>query len=88
MRFSGKTLLPYQLEERLSTNSLNFKLPYLVVQGNDDLFTPTEPVRKYFDKITAPRKKLVIIENAGHFAFVTNKKRFIEEIEKFISNKQ
>lgn len=87
MRFSGKTLLPYQLKESLSTNSLNFKLPYLVVQGNDDLFTPTEPVRKYFDKIAAPRKKLVIIENAGHFAFVTDKERFISEIEKFISNK-
>jgi len=87
MRFSGKTLLPYQLQESLSTNSLNFKLPYLVVQGNDDLFTPTEPVRKYFDKITAPGKKLVIIENAGHFAFVTDKKRFITEIEMFISGK-
>jgi len=84
MRFSGRVLLPFQLEERLSTNSLNFKLPYLVIQGSDDLFTPTEPVRNYFSKITAPRKKLVIIENAGHFAFVTNKDRFIEEIEKFV----
>ncbi|HVE62032.1 MAG TPA: alpha/beta hydrolase [Chitinophagaceae bacterium] len=86
MRFSGKVLLPYQLEERLSTNSLTFKLPYLIVQGNDDLFTPTEPVRNYFDKITAPRKKLVIIENAGHFAFVTDMNRFIREIEKFVSD--
>jgi pimeloyl-ACP methyl ester carboxylesterase len=86
MLFSGRVLLPYQLEERLSTNSLNFKLPYLVVQGNDDLFTPTGPAINYFDKITAPGKKLVIIENAGHFAFVTHKKRFIEEIEKFVSD--
>ena len=85
MFFSGRILLPYQLEERLSTNSLNFKIPYLVVQGKDDLFTPTEPVRNYFDKIVAPRKNLIIIENAGHFAFVTNKERFIEEIKKFIS---
>ena len=88
MRFSGRVLLPYQLEEHLSTQSLNFRLPYLVVQGNDDLFTPTEPVKNYFDKITAPRKKLVIIESAGHFAFVTNKERFIGEIEKFVSGNQ
>jgi len=84
MLFSGKVLLPYQLEERLSTNALNFKIPYLVIQGSDDLFTPAEPVKNYFAKIVAPRKKLVIIENAGHFAFVTNKQRFIEEIEKFM----
>ena len=84
MLFSGKVLLPYQLEERLSTNALNFEIPYLVIQGGDDLFTPTKPVRNYFAKIVAPRKKLVIIENAGHFAFVTNKQRFIGEIKKFI----
>jgi pimeloyl-ACP methyl ester carboxylesterase len=82
--FSSNVLLPYQLEERLSTNALNFKIPYLVIQGNDDLFTPTDPVRSYFAKIVAPRKKLVIIENAGHFALVTNKQRFIDEIEKFM----
>ena len=71
--FSSNVLLP-----------LNFKTPYLVIQGSDDLFTPTEPVRNYFAKIVAPRKKLVIIQNAGHFAFVTNKRRFIEEIEEFM----
>jgi pimeloyl-ACP methyl ester carboxylesterase len=60
----------------------------LVIQGNDDLFTPTGPVKDYFDKITAPRKKLVTIENAGHFAFVTNKNRFIGEIEKFVQGYQ
>jgi pimeloyl-ACP methyl ester carboxylesterase len=86
MLFSGRVLLPYQLEEHLSTNSLNFRLPYLVIQGSDDLFTPTEPVRNYFDRIIAPRKKMVIIENAGHFAFVTNKNRFVEELEKFVYN--
>ncbi|MFT4015355.1 MAG: alpha/beta hydrolase [Agriterribacter sp.] len=84
MMFSAKTLLPYQLEENLSTSALNFKIPYLVIQGADDLFTPTEPVKNYFAKVVAPRKKMVIIKNAGHFAFVTNRQRFIAEIEEFI----
>ena len=83
--FSSKVLLPYQLKERLSTDALNFQIPYLIIQGGDDLFTPTEPVKNYFTKIVAPRKKLVIIENAGHFAFVTNKQRFIEEMQKFLA---
>lgn len=86
MIFSGRVLLPYQLEEQLSTKSLKFRVPYLVIQGKDDLFTPTEPVVNYFDKITAPGKKMVIIENAGHFALVTHKNRFVEEIEKFVYN--
>lgn len=85
MIFSGTVLLPYQLKERLSTDAVNFKIPYLVIQGDDDLFTPTEPVKNYFAKILAPRKKMVIIKNAGHFAFVTNRQRFIEEIEKFMN---
>jgi len=84
MLFSGTVLLPYQLEECLSSDALNFKIPYLVIQGADDLFTPTEPVKSYVIKIKAPRKKMVIIEKAGHFAFVTSKQQCIEEIEKFM----
>lgn len=67
MNFSGSVLLPFQKQENLSAKSLNFKLPYYVIQGREDLFTPTEPAIKYFEKIVAPRKEIVIIEHAGHF---------------------
>jgi pimeloyl-ACP methyl ester carboxylesterase len=81
MNFSGRELLPYQMQENLSTASLNFKIPYFIIQGRQDLFTPTEPVVKYFERIVAPKKKMVVIENAGHFALATHSQRFIEELK-------
>jgi pimeloyl-ACP methyl ester carboxylesterase len=35
---------------------------------------------KYFDVVKAPMKKMIIIENAGHFALVTNSKEFLEAL--------
>lgn len=72
MNLSGRALLPTQVEERLSTKALRFALPYLVIQGEQDTFTPTGPAVSYFEKVVAPAKRLVILPNAGHFALVTN----------------
>jgi pimeloyl-ACP methyl ester carboxylesterase len=79
MNFSGQALLSFQKQENLSATSLNFKIPYYIIQGREDLFTPTEPVIKYFEQIVAPKKEIAIIENASHFALVTHKENFIEE---------
>lgn len=80
MNFSGRVLLPFQMQENLSATSLHFKIPYYVIQGREDLFTPTEPAIKYFEQINAPGKKILIIENAGHFALVTHRQEFIEAL--------
>jgi pimeloyl-ACP methyl ester carboxylesterase len=85
MNFSGRVLLPFQVQENLSTTSLDFKIPYYIIQGREDLFTPTEPAIKYFEQINAPRKKIVIIENAGHFALVTHRQEFIEALRSVVS---
>lgn len=81
---SGNAMLPFQVKENLSQEFLTFKVPYLIVQGKDDLFTPAEPVENYFKKISAPHKKLVIIENAGHFALTTHIQDFVPAIEKLL----
>jgi pimeloyl-ACP methyl ester carboxylesterase len=88
MNFSGRVLLPFQKEENLSAKSLNFKVPYYIIQGREDLFTPTEPVVKYFEQIVAPKKEIAIIENAGHFALVTHKQQFIEELRNMLSRQK
>jgi len=87
MNFSGRALLPFQKQENLSTASLNFKVPYYIIQGREDLFTPAEPAIKYFERIEAPKKEIVIIENAGHFALVTHKQKFIEKLRNILSQK-
>jgi pimeloyl-ACP methyl ester carboxylesterase len=84
MIFSGRALLPTQMQERLSTEALRFELPYFVIQGADDWFTPTGPARAYFEKIVAPKKQMVVLEGAGHFALVTHPDAFIAALEKML----
>lgn len=85
MDFSGRTLLQFQVQENLSTTALNFKIPYYVIQGREDLFTPTDPAIAYFKLVKAPEKKLVILERAGHFALVTHAQEFIEALDSILS---
>jgi pimeloyl-ACP methyl ester carboxylesterase len=55
----------------------DFAIPFFVFQGAIDRMTPVEPVRAYVDSITAPRKRLVLITNAGHNAMVTKSDEFL-----------
>jgi pimeloyl-ACP methyl ester carboxylesterase len=88
MQFSGRVLLPTQMQERLSTTALRFALPYYVIQGRDDVFTPTPPATAYFEKVVAPSKKLVIIEGAGHFALVTHAPEFVAALSEVLCSQQ
>ena len=49
-----------------STTELNFKTPVILLQGEEDILTPKETTRLYFDKITAPDKKYILIPGAAH----------------------
>lgn len=85
MNFSGRTLLPTQIQERLSTEALRFELPYFVIQGREDMFTPTAPAVAYFDKVTAPTKRLVVLEGAGHFALATHPEAFVAALNELLA---
>lgn len=43
-----------------------FKVPVLMLQGEEDLLTMPGPSRRYFDAIEAPRKAFVTVPRAGH----------------------
>src|SRR5262249_16004279 len=45
-----------------------FSIPVFFFEGSDDLQTPIEPVRAYFDQITAPKKQFVLFGRTGNFA--------------------
>ncbi|MQA90086.1 MAG: alpha/beta fold hydrolase [Gemmatimonas sp.] len=84
MMFSGRALLPFQVRENLSTVALTFEVPYYVIQGRDDISTPTRPAVAYFERISAPDKEIVIIDDAGHFALVTHQEQFIEALRRLL----
>ena len=66
--------------EREDIRSLGttFAIPFFVFQGAIDNVTPVAPVREYVDSITAPRKDLVLIPNAGHNAIATRSDEFLK----------
>ena len=55
----------------------DFGIPFFVFQGADDRVTPVAPVRDYVAAITAPRKALVLIPNAGHNVMATRSDEFL-----------
>jgi pimeloyl-ACP methyl ester carboxylesterase len=77
MMYSGRTTLGAMLATELPTTAREIKVPFFVIQGRDDMATPTSVAVEYFDVVKAPKKKLVLIENAGHFAFVTHREEFL-----------
>lgn len=61
--FKGDGML-WQLD--LTGQRTRLQLPVFLVQGEEDLLTPPAVTRAYFDRIEAPRKKLVTVPRAGH----------------------
>ncbi len=46
--------------------SVNFKIPVYLIQGEEDILTPKESTRLYFDRLTAPEKEYVLLPNTAH----------------------
>ena len=45
---------------------LEFKVPVYLIQGEEDILTPQEMTKAYFDKINAPEKEFFLIPGAAH----------------------
>jgi pimeloyl-ACP methyl ester carboxylesterase len=68
----------------LPATAVRFRIPYYVIQGRDDLFAPTPLVETYFKKVAAPKKRLFVIEGAGHFALATHQAEVIAALSEIV----
>jgi pimeloyl-ACP methyl ester carboxylesterase len=84
MSASGSALIEASVAGDLSATATTFKIPYYVIQGRHDLFSPTPLVEAYFKKVSAPKKRLTIIEGAGHFALATHQAEVIAALKAVI----
>ncbi|PJJ09215.1 pimeloyl-ACP methyl ester carboxylesterase [Flavobacterium sp. 1] len=50
----------------LMRDNFEFKIPVYLIQGNEDLLTPKEASKAYFDKIKAPEKKYYLLPKTAH----------------------
>jgi pimeloyl-ACP methyl ester carboxylesterase len=50
----------------LLKDGCDFKVPVFLIQGEEDILTPKEITEAYFNKITAPSKKLILVPKTAH----------------------
>lgn len=50
----------------LLKDGVDFKIPVYLVQGEEDILTPKEITKEYFDKIRAPKKEFILLPNTAH----------------------
>ncbi|WP_088072289.1 alpha/beta fold hydrolase [Gottfriedia luciferensis] len=57
-----------------------FEIPVYIFHGDNDIITPTELAKVFYDEIDAPQKDFVLIKNAGHLACFARPDQFLEEL--------
>jgi pimeloyl-ACP methyl ester carboxylesterase len=78
MEFSGEHVLPDQIAANLPQTACNVHTAFFVIQGKHDVIAPTQAAIDYFNCVKAPKKELVLIPHAGHFAFMTASDKFLQ----------
>jgi pimeloyl-ACP methyl ester carboxylesterase len=84
MRASGAALVGSMVTTDLPATAAAFAVPYYVIQGRHDLSAPTPLAEAYFAGVIAPRKRMVVIEDAGHFALATHQAQVIAALEEML----
>jgi pimeloyl-ACP methyl ester carboxylesterase len=77
---SAEALVPQTSSLQASALAGEFALPVFVIQGAEDFTTPTSLAREFVEKIRAPRKEFVTIQDAGHFAVFMRQDAFLKEL--------
>ena len=74
-----KWMVDYSLWDKVE-----YSVPVFYLLGTDDWQTPSTLAAEYFEKITAPTKRLYWIENAGHATDVDNPIEFYKAVKEIL----
>lgn len=77
MQLTGQRVLPDQIATDLPATAVDLHTAFFVLQGKDDVMTPTAAAVAYFHAVKAPKKELVLLAGAGHFAYLTSPEAFL-----------
>ncbi|RAU83616.1 alpha/beta hydrolase [Pontibacter arcticus] len=47
-------------------NGMTYKVPVYFIQGEEDILTPKEATKAYYDKVKAPKKQFILVPGAAH----------------------
>ncbi|OKI25101.1 alpha/beta hydrolase [Streptomyces sp. CB03911] len=76
MKLSGQ-ILPATAGFDDWADGTTFDLPFFIFQGDQDVLTPTDRAKRFFDDVRAPLKDFALIEGAGHFASFRHPEQFL-----------
>jgi len=68
----------------LAEEVLSVRVPVYFFTGRHDYTVPFELSERYFEKLRAPRKRMVWFENSAHFPFFEEPLKFAEEMQKVL----
>jgi len=78
--FTADRVLPDQVATDLPNTACDIHIAFFVIDGQEDHVTPSSAAVDYFSCVKAPKKELVLIPNAGHFAWMTASEKFLEAL--------
>lgn len=79
-KFSAERAVPDQIRTDLPATAGALATPFFLIQGRDDVITPTADALAYFDILQAPQKQSLLIPESGHFAFMTAADAFLNAL--------
>ncbi len=56
------------------------EVPFVVIQGSDDIQTPTSLAAEYLEAIEAPAKRFVSLAGGGHTAVFAMREAFLQAL--------
>ena len=83
----------YRLDQKLfdatfaynaDEEGLEFEVPVYLISGSDDWVCPVDAVRRYKDRITAPKKSLTTLEGCGHNVQYTEPEEFASTVKELL----
>jgi pimeloyl-ACP methyl ester carboxylesterase len=68
------------LQSDLGSLGPDFSIPLFFFEGADDLVTPIEPARAYFEQVRAPQKEFVPFKGGDHFISFDRPDEFLAQL--------
>lgn len=75
-------LFQYDIENLPNT----YEMPVYYVAGEGDYILPQKEAKEYFEKIEAPKKEFLLLENVGHDIFLDDPKLFENTIRTILAD--
>jgi len=82
----NKKLLDYTLSANVYDIGIKFSVPMYFISGEYDKSCCVDVLKKYYETIIAPTKKIVIIEKCAHSPQIDEPALFADEVKKLLKN--